>query len=116
MLAQIENADDVFVRNIASENQLLFEALQNCRISSQLRPDHLERDQPVKFAVASLIDRAHSALAKHSQDFIAPAKQDARLQSLKRGDTRNTGAGSYRLLLPYVWHRLSGARNRRAMR
>src|SRR5208282_3172770 len=85
-LTQIENADHVLVRDVAGENELLLEARQNGRIHRQFRTDDLERNQPVKFAVAGLIDGAHAALPEHSHDLVASTEKHARLQTRKGGN------------------------------
>ncbi len=85
-LTQVVNADHVLVGDVAGENELLLEALQNRGIGRQFGTDDLERDQAVEFAVAGLVHRAHAALPEHAQDFVASTEKHARLQTLKSGD------------------------------
>ena len=73
--ANIENADDVAVRHLAREDQLLLEALQNFRVIGQFRLDHFERNFSLQLNVSGLIDGAHAAFPKQFQKFITAAKQ-----------------------------------------
>src|ERR1035438_3806839 len=70
----IENADDIPVSDLAREDQLLLETLQNLRMFSHLRLDHFERDHSLQLYVPSLVDSAHAAFAEQLKDFIASAK------------------------------------------
>src|ERR1700745_3076373 len=49
--AEIEDADDVPVADLARQDQFLFEALQNLTIAGQLRPNDFERDLPLQLQV-----------------------------------------------------------------
>ena len=63
--------------------------LKRCRIAGSVASSgriDLERDQAVKFAVASLIDGAHAALPEHAHNLVASTKKHPRLQSLKGND------------------------------
>src|SRR5215468_4572987 len=73
--AEVENSHYVFVSYIAGENQFLLEPLQDARIRSQFRPDHLERNGAVEFLVACLVNRTHAALPQDLQNLIASADQ-----------------------------------------
>ena len=79
------------MRDVAGENELLLEALQNRGISRQFGTDNLERDQAVEFAVAGLVDGAHAALPEHAQNFVAFTEKHARLQTQKSGDAADRG-------------------------
>ncbi|PYT31590.1 MAG: hypothetical protein DMG57_04730 [Acidobacteria bacterium] len=48
----------ILVRDLPREDQLLFEAPQNVGTPGQLRPDDLERCQPIELMIPDLIDRA----------------------------------------------------------
>src|ERR1700721_154344 len=85
-LAEVEDADDVLMRDVAGENQLLLKALQDCRIGSQFRADDLKRNKPVKLAITGLIDRPHAPLAEDPHNFIAIAEEHTGLQPLKSQD------------------------------
>ena len=52
------------------ENQLLFEPLENARMSSQLRPDHLQRNQAIDLLVSCFVDRPHPAFAKQFENLV----------------------------------------------
>ena len=69
-LAKIENTNNIAVRDLPGQDQLLFEALQNFRITRQFWPDYLQSDHAVEFVVAGFVDRTHSAFAKHLQDLV----------------------------------------------
>ena len=116
-LAQVVDADHVLVRNVARENQLLLEALQNRGIGRQFGTDHLKRDQAVEFAVARLVDRAHAALPQHTQNLVTSTEKHARLQTQKGGDAAGRGCrGHRRRCLASVRHGWRLARNRGSMR
>ena len=78
--ANIEDADDVAVRHLAREDQLLLEALQDLRVIGQFRLDYLERNFSPQFDVSSLVYGAHAAFAEQFQKFITVAKQIAYLE------------------------------------
>src|ERR1039457_6643925 len=81
----IENADDIPVSDLAREDQLLFEALQNFRVLSHFRLDHFERDLSLKLDVSSLVNSAHATFAKQLQNFIASAQQITNLHVGRTG-------------------------------
>ncbi len=87
-LAELVNPDDVLVSDLAGQEQLLLEApLEHRRglgVGSDLRPDHLQRDQYAQLRVPRLVDRAHAAEAKQLHDVIARAERRA-------GCERSTG-------------------------
>ena len=78
--SDIENADDIPVRDLARKNQLLLEALQDLRMLRHFGPDYFERDLSLQFHVSSLVDRAHAAFTEQLQKFITSAEQIANPQ------------------------------------
>ena len=74
-LAEVVNADDVLVRDLAREQQLALEAAldfrRGRRIRHHLRTDDLDRDGDAEFGVPRLVDRTHAADAEQSDDVIA---------------------------------------------
>src|ERR1019366_9372184 len=78
--AEIVNADHVAVGDLMSEQQLLLETGEDRGVRSQFRPDNLQCDEPVKFAIGGLVDSAHTALAEQLENFITPAQHGADLQ------------------------------------
>ena len=63
-LSEIINANDVFMRDLAGENQFLLEAAEDFRIFREFRADELERNNAVEFLVARLVYCAHAALSE----------------------------------------------------
>ena len=78
-LTQIVNAEDVLVRDLPREQQLLLEAPlevdADAGIRQHLGPDHLERDRDAELLVLRLVDRAHAADAQQPLDAVATGKQ-----------------------------------------
>src|SRR2546422_9558951 len=72
--------NDILVRDLPREDQLLFEAAQNVGMPGQLRPDDLDRYQPVELMIPDLIDRAHAAFAQAFENFVALAQHGAGLK------------------------------------
>ena len=70
------------MRDLACEQQLLFESLQHPRMAGQFRPDDLQGDQPVQFAITRLVNRAHSAFAQQLNDLVTVGDEIAREQRL----------------------------------
>src|SRR5208282_5737099 len=85
-LAEIKNADHVLVRDVAGEDELLFETLQDRGIGGEFGPDDFERDQAVQLTVAGLVDRAHAALPQHALDFVASTDKRSWAKTVKGGD------------------------------
>src|SRR5262249_37655728 len=88
------NADDVLVRDLAGEQELVLEALDRARIG--LAADGLERDLPVELAVAGAVDAAHPALADDLQDLVAvteQAREEPLARRLRAGRGREEGTG-----------------------
>src|SRR6202171_4716164 len=69
-LSQIEDANDVAMRNFASEDQLLFEAAEDFRIAGEVRADQLQSNEASEFCVARLINGAHSALPEQFENLV----------------------------------------------
>ena len=90
-LAEVENTNDILVRDLARENQFLLEAPQDFRIAGELGTDQFESDKTVEFLVSRFIHRAHPATSKQLQDFIAPCQQGTRRQFA--GDYRGRSSG-----------------------
>ena len=74
---------DVFVGNLAGQQQFLFEALHRLGISHQIWADQLERNRPIELLVVCLVYRAHASLAEPRLNAVARAELRARLQSEK---------------------------------
>ena len=88
--AQVKNADDIFMRDVARENELLLEAQQDRGVRRQFRTNHLQRDQTIQFTVARFVDGTHAALSQDAQNFVASAEEHPRLQALKSTDCTDT--------------------------
>src|SRR5579872_5577793 len=76
---EIEDPDNVLVRDLARQNQLLLETPQYLRISGQVGANHLQGHEPVEFAISSFINGAHAALAQAIENLVALAQYVARL-------------------------------------
>ena len=77
-LAEVVNADDVLVRDLAGEQQLVLEALFRRRqrdAAPPVRANHLQRDRDAQLRVPGLVDRAHAADAEDPDDVIARAER-----------------------------------------
>ena len=92
-LAQIENADYVFVSDLPREDQFLFETLQDFRIRGHVAANYFERHLALQFAVARVVDRAHAALAEHPNNLVAFAQQRARAQNFRRSSNNSVSGG-----------------------
>ena len=78
-LAQIVDAEDVLVRDLRPEEQLLLEPLDGGRIGHEPGANDLDRDHPVELAVVGLVDAAHAAFAEQGLDVVAGAQLRAGL-------------------------------------
>ena len=78
-LSEIVNADDVLVRDLARQQQLLleapFEVSRRVGIARGFRPDHLQRDGDAEAFVPRLIHGAHSADSEQLDDVIAVSER-----------------------------------------
>ena len=62
--AQFKNANDVLVRDLPGEYQLLLEAPQDVGMAGKLGPNDFKRNEQIQLAIAGLIHRAHAAFAQ----------------------------------------------------
>ena len=98
-LAEIVDADDVLVRDLARQQQLAleppFDVAGHARILGDLRADHLDRNGLTELVVPRLIDRAHAAHAEQADDVIATtAERGAWFQRTEgMGRPRNAETG-----------------------
>ena len=74
---QVVNADDVPVRDLPGQHQLLLEARQNGGIAGEVGTNDLQADHALHFHVAGFVDRAHAAHAEHFLDLVAAAEDIA---------------------------------------
>jgi hypothetical protein len=68
---EIENPNDIAVRDLARQQQFLLESAQNIRVAGQFRPDDFESHRAVELPIERFEDRAHAAFAEQLQDFVA---------------------------------------------
>ncbi len=73
-IAQIVNAENVPVRNLAGQQQLLLEALHGFRMNHQFGADKFERDGAVQIQIVGLVDSTHASLAEKLFDTVAGTK------------------------------------------
>ena len=66
---------DVFVGNLAGQQQFLFEALHRLRISHQIWADQLERNRPIELLVVCLVYRAHASVPDSAHNHVALIQQ-----------------------------------------
>src|SRR5207237_2427158 len=71
---QVVNADNVPMRHLTRENQLLLETFDNGGTVGQIRADHLECHDLIYFTVFSLVDGSHTSPTKEFKNLIAQAK------------------------------------------
>ena len=91
-LSEIKNANDVFMSDLAREDQFLLEAPQNFGIGRHVGANHFDGHLAVQLAIVRLVDGAHSALSQQPHDFIAAADRAAGAQ-LNYGSGRNDAIG-----------------------
>src|SRR6266404_1776612 len=84
-LSEIKNANDIFMRDLTGENQLLFEAAKDFRIFREFWADELDRYNAVEFRVVRLIYCAHAALAKQGNDLVTISQNGTRFKILPCG-------------------------------
>src|SRR5215469_15535530 len=63
-LAQVKDSNDVFVRDLARENQFLLEPPHHFRIAGKIRTNQLEGHRAVELLVVRLVDGAHPPTAE----------------------------------------------------
>ena len=77
-LADVVDADDVPVRDLAGEQQLALEPpldlLRGGRVRHGLRADDLDRDRDFQLLVPRLVDRSHAAGPEQADDVVAAAE------------------------------------------
>ena len=92
VVAEIVNAEDVLVRDLPREEELLLEAPFEVRAAGDrredLRSNHLERDRDAELLVLRLVDRAHAADAQQALDAVAAGESIARRECRRRARTR----------------------------
>ena len=87
-IAQIEDAHDILVRDLAGEQEFLLEAGENGRVGGELGADEFESNGAVEFAVAGFVDGSHAAFAQQVQDFVAAAENVSDLQDCGGAEAR----------------------------
>ena len=87
---QVVNADDVLVRDLPGQHQLLLEARQDGGIPGQVGTNDLQPNNALDFHVAGFIDRAHAAHAEQLLDLVAAAENVAFVED-GRADVRKNG-------------------------
>src|SRR5215471_10780282 len=75
------NANDIRVRNLTSQDQLMPEALNGFVVAGELRANDFESNELFYLAVLCLVDRSHASLAKKFENFVALAENLSRLQN-----------------------------------
>src|SRR5262249_12812596 len=88
--AEVINTDHIAMSDLASEDQLLLEALKGRGGLCQVWADGLDRDETIEFSIPRLINRAHAAFAQFTQDLVATGKNRADYQC---GDRRPLRVG-----------------------
>ena len=71
-LAEVEDLDDVLVRDHVDRARLVEEAGDDVRVARQHRVQQLDRDLAAEDGVLGEVDDAHSALAQKARDAVVP--------------------------------------------
>ena len=79
-VAQIMDPQDVFVGNLARQQQLLFEALHRLRVGHQIGTHQLQRYRAIEIVVVGFVDGTHASLAELRFDAVARTELGARFQ------------------------------------
>ena len=79
-LAEVEDAEDVGVRDAAGELDLALEALQRIGVLGDVGADELQGDVPVELLVVHEVDGAHAAHAEQALDAVPVADLEPRRQ------------------------------------
>ena len=99
-LAEVVNADDVLVRDLARQHELAleagFELLRHRLVGLRAGPNHLDRHRDAELVIERLIDGAHAADAEQLEDRVARADLLARLERTVAGANRRAAATGYR--------------------
>jgi len=98
-LAEVVNADDVLVRDLAGQHQLALEArlelLRRGRVRLRRRADHLDRHGDAELVIEGLIHGAHAARAEQLQDRVARRDLLPGLERAIAGAQRRTRRGTF---------------------
>ncbi len=70
-LAEVVNAQDVLVRDLARELDLALEALDHGFVLGDVRADQLERDLAVELLILDLVDGPHASAPQNPKDPVA---------------------------------------------
>ena len=83
-LPEIEDANDVAVRDLPGQNQFQLEVLQNLLVARKFGANHFKRDQAVEFPVVRAVNHAHLALSEQSDDLVTFGQHRSGLQCGRR--------------------------------
>ena len=102
-LADVVNAADVGMRDLARHAHLAVEAFEQPLVLGGLLGQEFQRHRLAERQVGGAIDLAHAAAAQQSDDAVAPAQQRSRDEAAfvgagrrRRGDVRYGSAGHSR--------------------
>ena len=73
--------DDVFVRDLPRQDQLLLETRKNRRIAGQVGTNDLEADRAVNLEIVGLVNRTHAPHAQQCLDFVTPTEHAAHFEN-----------------------------------
>ena len=82
--AKIENANDVFVRDLPGQDQFVLETGENVGPAGEFGTNDFQRDETIDFAISRFVDRAHASFAEELQDFVTIADDAPYLQGAGR--------------------------------
>ena len=74
---EIIDTHHIAVGDLGSEDQFLFEAVEDGAITGQVGTNHLERDHAAQLNISRFVNRAHAAFAQQAQHFITLSQQVA---------------------------------------
>ena len=77
-IAQVVDTQDVPVRDLTGEDELLLEAAQGVSLAHRSLAHHLDRDDPVELFVPRFVDPPHAALADHAFNVVPRTEIAAR--------------------------------------
>jgi hypothetical protein len=78
--SDIKDPNDVFMRNLASQEQFLGEAVNYLRLAGKVRANALERNDSINITIMGFIDSAHAAHTEDILDLKASPKHLSGLQ------------------------------------
>ena len=81
---EVEDPDDVGVRDLARRDQLVLEPFEDLPVPGEVAADDLDRHESVDLAVSRLVDGPHPPLAEQCQDLVAVSEDASRLQCRQR--------------------------------